>query len=397
MSQTKDLQRTFQHVVLVAALMIVVVGSVTAITRSVARTGAVPTSVAAGSGQRGSTRASASSPAMPTWRLPPSTTPSGTVAPPPPHTPAGRPEGGSVYAPAPSPTTSSTPPTSSVVYPCSTSAEQPRCSPATTTATTAPTTGPWSDTVDGIHLTVTLENQRPDAAELLTFDLHVHLDVSANNDWQWAQWGDGSSSPPDGWRSRDPNVTGDDHGACMPAGSDFTLVYHRAYRATGDWTFVIPYGDSPGCKEGSAQHPPPTVRGTIHMGPGPWTHNGPMQPEVYWGGEQCPSSGSGLTVCTQEVSADFDGWVDQMSLDWGDGSPPYQQTVPPPANCEPGTQSPQHADAYPTGGLSSGPPMSHTYPRSGQYTITLSAHSEGCDASEGQSVTWTTSVDVAGG
>jgi hypothetical protein len=244
---------------------------------------------------------------------------------------------------------------------------------------------------------LTLETSHPVAGQLLTWDLHVHFKVQGSNDWQWAQWGDQSTSPPDGWRSENPDVVGDASGQCEAAGTDLTFVYHRAYRLGGDWSFLVPYQYAPNCDSRNTTNPVVTIRGTVHVGEGPWLQNGPMAPEVYWSGNlhttNCPS---GPTVCVQEQSDDFDGWVDRMSLDWGDGSAPYVLTEAPPATCEPANQCPPRPNTWPRGGLFTGPPISHTYPHNGAYTITLYAHSEGCDGSQGASVTWTASVNAGG-
>lgn len=227
-------------------------------------------------------------------------------------------------------------------------------------------------------MSITVDTSHPAAAQIVHFTVHVHTD-------NWTEmpsisWGDQMSYGLDG---------GPTTGWCSTGPHDFTYTGEHAYRYSGQFQFVFGDGYENCPADGHDQMV--IIKGLIHVGPGPFLHNGPIQPTAGWSGQMWITNGDPHLVYIQAGGGDNDGWEDTLTVDWGDGSTPWTKSVAPPSVCEPANQSPPRPYAWPVFAMGTGT-ISHQYPSSGTYTITVSVHSEGCDGSEPQAASITGTV-----
>lgn len=105
---------------------------------------------------------------------------------------------------------------------------------------------------------------------------------------------------------------------------------------------------------------------------GPVVGNGDLPPSatltesIGWGGTD---------VRVEANGTDEDGWISELSVDWGDGSTPTTLTRTEP--CVPGPGGWPMNAAYTEA-------ITHTYPAPGEYTATLSVLSTSCDGTREQ-------------
>jgi hypothetical protein len=186
----------------------------------------------------------------------------------------------------------------------------------------------------------------------------------------------------------DPNAT---EPACTAADgssdSTFATEFSHGFRRPGNYPVRITSVDL-------ACHPALAPQGspfTARITPGPDRSNGPAPPTA----RNCLLNANGFCASTDGRQgsafagglADSDGYVIAAKVDWGDGSAPSQTTYPLSECQDPGTRWPSSArDAV---------SWQHTYARPGDFTVTLTVFSAGCDGRDVQESPFTQRLTVA--
>jgi hypothetical protein len=177
-------------------------------------------------------------------------------------------------------------------------------------------------------------------------------------------WGDGQQDP-----GQVDCMTG------MGNGSGAHVAYDHIYNKPGPHHFLL-QGISGGCNHNGE------VYGTLDVGPGTSTSQGPALPVVEASQSTRPvgHENDGSWVSAYGHAADRDGYITSMVITWGDGT---SSTYPgDPGPCQRGT------DGWPAGSEATLPgdshPPAHHYTHPGDYTVTITATSTGCDGKQPQ-------------
>ena len=156
---------------------------------------------------------------------------------------------------------------------------------------------------------------------------------------------------------------------------DETRTFHHSYRAADTYQIHVQVTTAVDCA-GSADETATVELGVVVPAVAA-TANGPQPPEA-----RLLSLGGlrGTSDVTLGIEGrDEDGWVIDVVVDWGDGTPPESMTVSAARECS------DSASQYPSSLLQGS--ASHTYAEPGVYTVHMTAKSTGCDGSDEQSGT----------
>lgn len=222
----------------------------------------------------------------------------------------------------------------------------------------------WSGTSDGIHLSMSMSPTTPKAGELVTF----HITASGADDdccGIYVVWGDGQVDPGNGVDC----MSGLGHG-----GSN-SVTWQHVYNKSGRHTFLL-QGISHHCDHNGELY------GSLEIGAGVSTSQGPSLPVVETSQSTRPAGHESdpSWISLYGHASDRDGYLTSFLVTWGDGtSQTFDATVD---ACQ------RSRDGWP--GASEAwvphePPPAHHYAKPGDYTVTLTAFSTGCDGKQRQS------------
>lgn len=243
--------------------------------------------------------------------------------------------------------------------------------PATTVATIPPDLV-FSATSETLSIEVTIRPGAGLTGELLRFETKV-TDTAGGRFATGGTFGDdGSMLEPRLHVHCDEGASGSTQTTTK------TYVEDHAYRVAGAY-LVEAVAVSADCgRERRRVH----VSQSITIGPGVVLANGPLPIEP----EAIPEPVNGRDPSLVYVSAtamDGDGYVREIVVDWGDGTPPAAIPFPLAECTDPGS-------TYPFSSV--GESLSHQYASSGMKTIIITATSSGCDGTDIQTASTTETV-----
>jgi hypothetical protein len=292
-----------------------------------------------------------STPAAPSTTL---ATPATTLAPPPATAPpTSRPS---------TPTTLAPPPTraapSSTAQPVGAAVDTP-VSPGQTS---------WTAAAEGMTISVHIDRSAPRAGDAIQFDVDMTSPTASVCCSLWYLSGDGYT-----FGTQTP-------AECpVPAGPTTAhFVVSHTYNLARRWTFTVQAGTvvcgTPG--------PSATLSGTIEVGAGTTTAQGPSLPQIMVDYSVQPaghlSDYSWLSMAGQVV--DDDGWVRSVTIDWGDGTAPLALGGAYNGSFDPNTCM-STAAGWPVGSrkiIFTGDAIHH-YSAPGTYVVTTTGRSTACD------------------
>lgn len=153
-----------------------------------------------------------------------------------------------------------------------------------------------------------------------------------------------------------------------------TIVFQVAFRVTGQHHHIIDMG---GCG-GSGDEPEVFWPLDFTVSGGQAPSNGPRVPTFDPSfTKQVQSSDPGV-VDLIALTTDEDGVVDQLTIDWGDGSSPTVVDIAIDPDVE-ARACDSSAEYYRSNGSFE---RTHSYATSGQHDVTVTAHSVGCNGAE---------------
>lgn len=153
--------------------------------------------------------------------------------------------------------------------------------------------------------------------------------------------------------------------------------FSHSYRRTGTYTVRATVRSGGSC----SATPVETVRSeaTIRVTADASPSNGPQTPTGSLA-RNYPSSASAASMTVYGYGQDRDGYVSALAIDWGDGSSPATTSADMSQCHDPGT-------SWPTSdGVASGD-QTHDFAQPGNYTVTLTVRSVGCDGRDTQIAT----------
>jgi hypothetical protein len=244
------------------------------------------------------------------------------------------------------------------------------------TATTAPpvTDDPGPVTVSaggesGLRVVATVSSGGPATAKAVTLKIEAR-DDDGRPQVTSVHWGD---TQPRGGVAGTVLCSEQGSPSEKVPGSAHQTVKH-AWRNPGDYTVTVTVTSEDPCDSsvGEESH---TLRIPVAVRPGEVTSNGPQAPYTDFVGHMYGEDENATTVTLEWTLRDYDGYIGSLLADWGDGSAPerVRNTQNP---CEDGD-----GDYYPPGTWSGG--ASHEY-EPGEYTVTLTFASTGCDGEDRQ-------------
>ncbi len=261
--------------------------------------------------------------------------------------------------PAPLPTGSPTPtPTKPTPSPSPTSSVSP--SPTRTSPDNRP-----------LRVTVMADPRRTETARLGTFTIQVHRRPGTVLRTV-VEYGDGRVV--DDWATYGPycpQASADDP-------TDYEVTLRHAFRAAGTYDVTVTVQEMATCTEGgdSARD---AVR--VDVAPGAVLSNGPFQPVLY-AKSVSPSTEQGNVLTGQSWLVhlkasvrDDDGWITRLTVDWGDGTEPEVQEYGTSGCTDTPTDWPQSSKI---------PQLEHAYQAQGDYQVTVTVTTTGCDGADAQ-------------
>ncbi|MDQ1687338.1 MAG: hypothetical protein QOK42_313 [Frankiaceae bacterium] len=164
-----------------------------------------------------------------------------------------------------------------------------------------------------------------------------------------------------------------------PHPSDTTVAIHHAWRTPGPYTVKVQASSSgPRCRPDSAAFEDASRSFSVQVGPdATLTSNGPAAPGFLKATAARDRAHRHLDVSGD--SADSDGFVNRVEVDWGDGST-HGVFTRPLSDCS------DHSGAtYPNDqSWAVHPVFSHTYKKAGTYVVKVTVSSVGCDGADQQ-------------
>ena len=241
-----------------------------------------------------------------------------------------------------------------------------------------PTSGPlrkaWHVEKGGATFDVRIDRTGVQTAELLEFTV-----VADSGDWFINRielnYGDG----------RGAQVTEPGFNACEGTHRKATARLRHAYRQAGPYSFTARFYASPRTMCQTPEHVELAVTGTIRVTPGATPSNGPSRVTIDHANQL------GLAPAGQAdfhgSASDEDGWIRELSIDWGDGSPIERKSFSL-DDCE------DSARRWPTS-WSVVMDGVHRYAEPGTYTLTFRAVSTGCDGRDPQEFAVRVPIDAS--
>jgi hypothetical protein len=241
----------------------------------------------------------------------------------------------------------------------------------------------WTATSNGITLKLTIDRQGAAVGQPVTFTLEATHGTEACCGL-YLLFGDGAKF---------------DQQAAEPCGGSKgspgtkTATTTHPYNGDGLWEFSF-QAYTGNCN--TDYHSYGSFYGWVNITPGAPTANGPAVPKMEggWGGRPSGHESDQMWVTVAGHGMDEDGYVHHFSVDWGDGSP-LDTSPGDPMGCRPtsgGWPATSHAWMPPNGSPS--PPPTHQYAAPGDYAITVTVHSIGCNGTDEQlgllKMTWHT-------
>lgn len=218
---------------------------------------------------------------------------------------------------------------------------------------------------------------------------YATLRVTANDDDGFPQiteltWGDGSTEPIAFVAASCP-VPEDPPPTSRPKQpGDLAETFTHAWRNPGRYTVTVTVSSSTHCTQPPAKYETATVRVVVDVTAGEVTANGPAKPR-FDGSVGYLEGGEMYEWELRGSVTDRDGYFSSATIDWGDGSEPTTITNDQP--CDDGD-----GDHYPARGMLA-LDSTHQY-QPGQYTVTITFASTGCDGEDAQPRTATLRADV---
>jgi hypothetical protein len=192
----------------------------------------------------------------------------------------------------------------------------------------------------------------------------------------------------DGYQGRQQPF-GDGCNATGDGPTSVQATFSHVYNQAGKWHLWFGASETIGCP-GSFEGGTGLI--TIAIGDGPSSAQGPEPPTLTLDtSPDPPGPATGLHAGIFVWARDPDGYISSVLIDWGDGTPVVQSSGDP-LPCQPTLAGwPASSEFH---APQSQPPFIHDYAAHGNYTITVTIISTGCDGSDPQQtsgpVTWNT-------
>jgi hypothetical protein len=222
----------------------------------------------------------------------------------------------------------------------------------------------YSASREGISLTATFSTVRAKTGQPVTITVKGSRGEPTCCSL-FALYGDGQSS------------TSQETACPQPVTTSRTATFEHTWNRAGKWVLQLQANES-SCGGGDAYA---LMRVTVEITAGTTTSNGPAKPTVKVDRDQQPRPGDDSYAAYYGHAEDEDGWISRLVLDYGDGTAPRTFGGSPRA-CQEGRggqPNPSYAD------LPYDPPHTHHYEAPGEYVVTLTAYSTGCDGRSEQS------------
>jgi len=217
----------------------------------------------------------------------------------------------------------------------------------------------WSGTSNGMTIRASISPTTPHAGSPVTFT--VHVSGPANDCCAvYIVFGDGG-------------ITGQIDCPTPTTGGSATATYTHTYNKPGRHSMLI-QAISNKCQDNGELY------GTIEIGDGPSTAQGPSLPTVTFSQSTPAQDPYYRTVTLYGAARDEDGHLTKLVVSFGDGT--SHTFAGDPMRCQ------RTTDGWPGSSEAMLPydpkPYAHSYSKGGTYTLRLTAYSAGCDGTDVQ-------------
>lgn len=164
----------------------------------------------------------------------------------------------------------------------------------------------------------------------------------------------------------------------------------HAYRYAGTWTVTAVFLTAPCGQDDRREY---RATATVEVTPAEVPTNGPERPRLGDVGADPHRTKPGVTQA-QALVSERDGYITEVRYAWGDGSPDTVFTFPLAECVDPPDHWPSSSSPTSLNDTEWADPE-HRYPRPGEYEMTVTAVSTGCDGGDRQEASRTVTVTVA--
>lgn len=240
----------------------------------------------------------------------------------------------------------------------------------------------WKATSNGYTMTLSASPATVHAGDTVTFTLTMSTSLPRCCEG-YVVYGNGLTS----------GGYGAECGTTYVGKSPTTRTFTTTYNQAGTATLLFGAGQG-GCGSDDGQG---SARGKLDVLPGTSTSNGPAKVlvDLAFDGNRGGTTGTqGGKVWVVGHANDEDGYVYKMRVQWGDGTTTVVGGDQRACQTNPSSGWPVNSDAQ-VGGPDT-TDGGHRYTYGGDYTVTLTAYSRGCDGRDGQQASTTMQVRAPG-